>query len=234
MSKAPCLDLLTKGITDIDSIAEDIWGLGKIPKEDFNFIVDIGSGDGTFAKLASNYHDKAGIIKVDWRDKCNADDVMPICVCSKEDSTATFVTRPSTVFCDVFGAPVLQLLATESVTSMTLSELLDTYTADIPNQQIVLKLCDVPIDHIMQELPYIHNVKALLILTPTQRTDAVESFIEGLREVFDLVEDKSSGDVLYARCYHLSRTDEAAHPKQLGPGPDTCSGDDNNEPSPTD
>ena len=102
-----------------------------------------------------------------------------------------------------------------------------------PSLSVSIKLCDVPVDHIMQELPYIHNVKALLILTPTQRTDAVESFIEGLREVFDLVEDKSSGDVLYARCYHLSGTNETANQKQLGPGPDTNSGDDNNEPAPT-
>ena len=228
MGTAPKIDLLTKGITDLDSISEDIWGLGKIPISDFDLVLDIGSGDGVFAKLTSRYHTNANIVKIDWRDKCGGDDVIPVHVGSKEGVETVIVTRAGAVFADIFGREIAEIIATEEVTAMTMEEVLNTYTAEVPNNRIVLKVCDVFLDHLMEQLPYFHNVKALIIITPTQRTEEAKLFIDGLKQIFEIVEDKSSGDVLYVRCYHLFGQDVGAIPKQLGCPQDSCSGDNNN------
>ena len=228
--KAPLLENLVKGITDMESIEEDIWGLGKIPISDFDAIVDIGSGDGVFARLAETYHKSAILIKADCRDKCNGDDVLPVCI--NDSSDQTFVARLGTVFCDQFGRPALQIMATEACTSMPLHTFLDVYTKDIKNNRLVVKLSDVSLEHIMSEIPYIHNLKALLILIPLNQNAASQEAINTLKQIFDIVEDNSSGEVMYVRCYNLSSAHDQSDVKQLGPVNNTDSGDVDNNPTP--
>ena len=226
MSTAPKLEELIKGLTTLGSIKEDLWGLSKIPTSDFDVVVDIGSGDGLFSKLASKYHDTAAIIKADTREHCEGDDVIPLQMSYSAD--IVYVTRPAIMYADQFGRPILNIIATEQRASMPLHEFLDKYTGEFKNERIVLKLSDVSIEHMVSEIPYIHNVKALLIVTPAYRDSVTKSFIDTLRQVFDLVEDKSSGEVLYVRCYNLKGTLETSNQLLLGSCGNPNSSYDNN------
>lgn len=228
--KAPKLENIIKGITDMDSIEADIWGLGKIPISDFDAVVDIGSGDGVFSRLASTYHKNAVIIKADYRDRCNGDDVMPINIGDAEDTC--FVARLGTAFCDQLGRPVLNIIATEACTSMSLHTFLDVYTKEFNNNRLVLKLSGVSLEHIVSEIPYIHNVKALLLMIPALRCDITQDVVNTLKQIFDIVEDYSSGDVMYVRCYHISSEDDKSDVKLLGSVDNQDSGGSDNNSTP--
>lgn len=227
----PKLQDVIHGITDLKSIETDLWGVGKIPTEDFDLVVDIGSGDGCFEKLVSKYNTKAAVIKADSRDRCNAEDVMPIHICDKMDGEDVIVAKPSVMYSDQLGRPVINIIATQAMTSMTLHGFLDVYTKDIENNRIILKISNVSLEHLVSELPYIHNVKALIIIIPCNRCEAATEFINTLKQVFDIVEDFSSGEVMYARCFNIKAAPKYFDKKQLGSGDDTGRGNDNNNPN---
>lgn len=179
------------GIVNREWLSDDLMGLSHVPPSEIKWVFDLGSGDGSWSKVATTYAPDARVLAVDWRRHAVA--AVENCLYAAIGDEETIWVPTGITIRNM--NPIVNMCAVKGVTFARLLE----ENAVTPKQTVVRYQGSAnALSSILNSIEGLRMLTVIFYGGP----ELVGKILTTLKEHFETMTAEKKGDVFYVKCYN--------------------------------